>query len=187
MKEDFRIGEELAGSAEGLRFVRSFVSGFDVSGLAYLKVAEGSDGSIPGVYGICRFPNKDRGRTPRTRTMYRISCFVRGPFPAPIVTRKRPLYRNEDGSFPAVPDGLFARGIKALGAPPEKAWLMLGGETKLADAGETVVWICVHELYHYLRATRQVSGRNAEIEADAFADARLEAFRRGRGAGRGCR
>lgn len=157
--------------------MRALTSGFDLSRLAYLKVDEGKVRGGESVYGVCRSPDKRR-KTREARTMYRISCFVRGPFPANITTRKRPLYRREDGTFPSVPDGLTVSGSTTFGPPPKRAWLSLRGETVLSDLPEAVAWICAHELYHYLRATRQVPGRNAEIEADAYADARLEDFRR---------
>ena len=44
---------------------------------------------------------------------------------------------------------------------------------------EALVWICAHEAYHYLRRTRQVPGRNMEIDADAFSDEALRHFREG--------
>lgn len=172
------------GAEPGLDFARGLASRFDLSRLAYLRVAEGrARRGRESVYGVCRSPDK-RLKTREARTMYRISCFVRGGFPGGITTRKRPLYRGEDGTFPPVPDGLAVSGSTTLGPPPKRAWLSLRGETALADASEAVVWIVSHELYHYLRATRQVPGRNAEIEADAYADARLEDFRRTTGTGR---
>lgn len=44
---------------------------------------------------------------------------------------------------------------------------------------EALVWICAHEAYHYLRRTRQVPGRNMEIDADGFSDEALEHLREG--------
>jgi len=45
------------------------------------------------------------------------------------------------------------------------------------DLSEATVWIVAHEAFHWLRMTRQISGRNTEIEADAFADKMLDEFR----------
>jgi hypothetical protein len=42
---------------------------------------------------------------------------------------------------------------------------------------EGIVWIVAHEAFHWLRKTRQIPGRNTEVEADAFADRKLQEFR----------
>ena len=46
------------------------------------------------------------------------------------------------------------------------------------DLNEASVWIVAHEAFHWLRKTRQIPGRNTEIEADAFGDQMLDEFRR---------
>jgi hypothetical protein len=134
------------------------------------------------VHGRCRYP------TSETKA-YRISCHVPGPFPTTFRTRKPPIYRRPDGTWPfseGNPDGTpLARNLPpgwALGAfcrdaTSGKDWVRLVGRTELRDLDEGIVWIVAHEAFHYLRRTRQVPGRNTEIEADAFADRKLEEFR----------
>lgn len=171
---DFRLDDSPAD--EGLAFVRSFCERFDCSRLAYLKVAPGSGGG--GVYGVCRFPGK-AARTRLTREFYRISCFVQGPFPDGVSVRRPPVYRNDDGSWPRLPvdERIYTRGGVETGPPPAKAWIRITSITDLDDASEAAVWIAAHEMFHYLRASRQIPGRNTEIEADAFADETLREFR----------
>ena len=42
-----------------------------------------------------------------------------------------------------------------------------------------LVFLIAHEAFHYLRKTRQVEGRQGEIEADVFALKMLEQHREG--------
>ena len=130
------------------------------------------------VYGVCRLPSK-HGKTPLTRNYYRISCFVQGPFPDGVSVRRPPVYRNDDGSWPRLPvdERIYTRGGVETGPPPAKAWIRITSITDLDDASEAAVWIAAHEMFHYLRASRQIPGRNTEIEADAFADETLREFR----------
>ncbi|MBA2376447.1 MAG: hypothetical protein H0V75_10000 [Rubrobacter sp.] len=108
---------------------------------------------------------------------------MKQPLPVEILTRQRPLYKREDGSFPSTPYGM-RRGqlfVSRRGGR-ERAWHRLYGTTILRDADEAVLWIVAHEMYHYLRRTRQVDGTNNEIEADAFSDETLRCYRRCAGA-----
>jgi hypothetical protein len=47
---------------------------------------------------------------------------------------------------------------------------------RLRDRDEALVWIIAHEAFHYLRRTRQIDGKNVEIEADRYAEGVLRAF-----------
>jgi Zn-dependent peptidase ImmA (M78 family) len=49
---------------------------------------------------------------------------------------------------------------------------------KLLSLDEAVVFVGAHEIFHFLRHSRQVGGRNGENEADQFAVVQLEEFRR---------
>ncbi len=110
--------------------------------------------------------------------MYRLLCQVPGPFPSPIVIRKPPLYRAPDGSWPALPSGT-QRGTHFVDRRTGREWVRVYGSTHLQTVGQGVVWIVAHEAFHFLRRTRQVPGRNTEIDADAFADAQLRLYLRG--------
>ena len=51
---------------------------------------------------------------------------------------------------------------------------------ELRSEEEVLVFLVVHEAFHYLRKTKQVEGQHGEIEADAFALKVLEQHREGR-------
>jgi hypothetical protein len=57
-------------------------------------------------------------------------------------------------------------------------WKWLYRPLELRSEDEVPVFFA-HEAFHYLRRTRQVEGRQGEIEADAFALKVLEQYREG--------
>lgn len=161
----------------GLAWAKSFVSRFDGSRLGWLRIDFGREyqnarGQIyhkyRGVYGRCWYATA-------ANPTIRISCQVPGPFPCEIVTRKRPVYRNPDGSWP--PGIHPRRGKHFYDAATGRHWVRQYGRTTAHDLDEGIVWIVAHEAFHWLRKTRQIPGRNNEIEADAFADRMLADFR----------
>lgn len=164
------IDVDRSRAAPSLEWVRSFAEQFELSLVEWIRIDRGS-GRFRGVYGRCWYPT-------RQRPTYRLSCQVPGPFPTSVETRQRPIYPRPDGTWPAIPRGLHPRGY---GHDPRtgRVWLKLGARTLLADINEGIVWIFGHEMFHFLRRTRQIPGRNTEIEADAFADRCLVAFRAG--------
>lgn len=170
----WRVDEQFRDS-EGLAWCEEFMDGYDLSKLSRLTIRDGSKRQgQPGVWGTCYYPTK---RLPS----YRITCSLKFPYPAVTHTRQSPLYADENGSYPPVPHGLIP-GQEFVSTRKEKTrqWIRLYGETRLETVDEAIVWIVAHEAYHFLRKTRQVPGRNAEIEADSFSDESLEYFRRGR-------
>jgi hypothetical protein len=150
----------------GVDWARDFLSHYDTSQLAEIRIGKGR-GKSCGVYGRCLYPSQ---RSPS----YRISCQVPGPFPYRIETRQPPVYRLADGSWPPIQadcmGGLFCR-AEVKGEVRE--WRRVIGYTEAQSVDEGIVWIVAHEMFHYLRRTRQVCGRNTEIEADRFADEQL--------------
>jgi hypothetical protein len=153
-----------------LRWSRAFLARFDCSMVESIRI-EKSRRRSGGVCGRCTFPNTQR-------PMYRLLCQVPGPFPSRIVIRKPPLYRAADGSWPALPPGT-QRGTHFVDRRTGREWVRVYGSTHLQTVGQGVVWIVAHEAFHFLRRTRQVPGRNTEIDADAFADAQLRLYLRG--------
>ncbi|MGD0174380.1 MAG: hypothetical protein ABSC61_08110 [Anaerolineales bacterium] len=154
-----------------LDWARDFFSEFDTSQLAWIRVDRGR-GKNRGAYGRCWYPNR---RIP----FYRISCQVPGRFPCEIPTRKSPLYFSPDGSHPPLPPGTrFGDHVRDLRTGRE--WYRVIGSTLVQDLDEAIVWVLAHEAFHFLRRSRQIPGRNTEIEADRFADDRLLFYRTGR-------
>lgn len=165
------INTDLDG--DGLVWLEREFSGYDFSAVERFALRDGSTSKKkpPGVWGMCSYPRRAQG--------YKITCSIKQPLPVKITTRQRPLYRREDGAFPSTPYGM-RRGqlfVSRRGGR-ERAWHRLYGTTSLRDTDEAIVWIVAHEMYHYLRRTRQVSGTNNEIEADAFSDEMLRRYQR---------
>jgi hypothetical protein len=156
---------------DGLRWLEREFSAHDFSAVERFALRDGSTSKKkpPGVWGMCSYPRRGRG--------YKVTCSVKQPLPAEIVTRQRPLYRREDGSFPSTPYGTRRGRLFVARSGRKRAWHRLYGTTMLRDTDEAAVWIVAHEMYHYLRRTRQVDGRNNEIEADAFSDETLRRYR----------
>ncbi len=171
----WRVDEGFRGSAsEGLAWCEELMSGYDLDKLSRLTVRYGAKKQgPPGVWGTCYHPT-------RKIPSYRITCSIKGPFPAFTYTRKSPLYAFEDGTYPPTPHGL-RRGVEVVSRRNGKVrrWVRLYGQTELATLDEAIVWIVAHESYHFLRKTRQIPGRNVEIDADRFSDDALEHFRSG--------
>jgi hypothetical protein len=158
-------------AATGLDWAYDFLSHYDTARLKEVRIGKGR-GKACGVYGKCWYPNE---RSP----FYRISCQVPGPFPYMIEVRKPPVYRRDDGVWPQIPQGCregLHRRAEVEGKLRE--WKRVIGYTEAQTINEGIVWIMAHEMFHFLRHTRQVSGRNTEIEADNFADEQLRALRR---------
>ena len=167
MRYIIEINQEEA--SRGLEWVESFLGGFDLGKLTWVKFTPGSARYV-GVYGRCYMPVKGKPAE------FKISCQLPGPFPCKIQTRRRPIYQLADGTFEPLPAGCI-RGLKVVAKQSGKCWFRVRGFTQFQDFDEAVVWILAHEGFHFLRATRQVPGRNDEIHADRFADEMLEDYR----------
>ena len=50
-----------------------------------------------------------------------------------------------------------------------RGWKWLWDAEPVENSEQLMVWICAHELYHFLRHTRQVPGINRETRANRFA------------------
>jgi hypothetical protein len=166
-----------ARAPRALAWVKAFFSQFDTSEVGWLRIDFGREyrdrrgrlyHKYRGVYGRCWYPS---ARQPKIR----ISCQVPGPFPCDIVTRKTPVYRNADGTWPAA--ARLVRGPVFENARSGRQWKRVYGRTEVRDLDEAIIWIIAHEAFHWLRKTGQIPGRNTEIEADAFADRKLAEFR----------
>lgn len=166
-----RAIEERDDAREGLAWVWQFLARWDTEKIDCLRIfcskrsGLGKQGSVS---GVCYYPNK------KSRC-YRISCGVQGEFPSDVLISCKPQYRREDGTFPLVPDGYESRGYR-LDLRTGVAWRRLARRIPLMDYSEALVYLVAHEVFHFLRRERQVAGRNNNIDADAFAIARLQEF-----------
>jgi hypothetical protein len=155
----------------GLDWARDFFARYDTSELSLIRIGKGR-GRAVGVYGRCWYPAQESPR-------YRISCQLPGPFPARIPTRQPPIYRAADGNWPPLPAGC-TEGLSCRAEQDGivREWKRVIGYTQARTRDEGLVWIVAHEAFHFLRHTRQIKGRNTEIEADKFADEQLHLLRK---------
>jgi hypothetical protein len=150
-----------------LSWGREFFAEYDTSLLAWIRIDRGR-GRYRGAYGRCWYPD-------RRILQYRISCQVPGPFPFDLPTRKPPVYLDADGSHPKRPPGT-RRGVRVRDLRTGREWIRVIGSTRLRTRDEAIVWVLAHEAFHFLRRTRQIPGRNTEIEADRYADDTLRFY-----------
>ena len=162
---------EGAGVTDALRFVEAFMAQFDTSRIAFVRVSE----SKRGIHGKCDYPSRKL-----RRKNYEINCYVptRYEYPYVVETRKHPVYRRPDGTWPEIPEGCDEAGhTMCIKSGTRKDWIRLTGKTRVNIIAEAMVWVFAHEFYHFLRKTKQADGRNDEIHADEFADEVLEVYR----------
>jgi len=157
-----------------VRWCQRWLSEYDLSQLDWVRIDTGR-GRYEGAYGRCWFPEGEKA--------CRISCQVPGPFPAEQRIYLRPVYRRADGSWEPRPKG--ARVSQHWASAEGREWLTVYRKILLDDRNEAIVWMIGHEAFHFLRRTRQVSGRNVEWQADAFACDLLEKWRAERPSSRG--
>ena len=180
----WKVSKELEGS-RGLEWIRRELGAYDWSQCEWITVRRGAWGHKVSTYpfeGGQGWTNKVGGRCQhpgyRGIEKYRINCGVntRLGWPAPQYQRVSPLYRNEDGTWPEVPDDHFT-GEWLISADGSREWKRVYRRLWLDNEDEALVYIIAHEAFHYLRRTRQVEGKNVEIDADRYAEDMLERFR----------
>ena len=139
---------------------------YDLSELSSFSISDRTTGNE--VTGVCEYPKKDR-------KLYKVKCRIPGRiFPQHVTIRMPPVYRNVDGSWENPPVGCYVSGYKRLSNGKE--WNQIASTIWVINLDEAIVWICGHEAFHFLRRTKQVPGRNTEIQADKFATDLLQKF-----------
>jgi predicted nucleic acid-binding Zn ribbon protein len=169
----------------GLAFIQDYFSGYDFSELEWVTLNAGSWGEATypdeevygwtnAVAGLCQYPSHTRSG------LYRVNSRIntRLGWPAIVYQRESPLYRTEAGTWPDVPDDCFT-GQWYIDEKSGREWQRLKKRLWLQDKHEAIVYILAHEMFHLLRRTRQIPGKNAEIEADRYALQALEDYRVG--------
>jgi hypothetical protein len=180
----WKVAKELADSP-AIAWSKGRLAGFDWSCCEWITVRRGAWGG-PGTsyseeYGgwtscvadMCRYPHGTRSG------LYRLNCRVntRLGWPAAKRTRVSPLYMNEDGTWPPVPEGHMV-GQWFVDENTGREWQRLYRTDIIEDEEEALVFIIAHEAFHYLRRTRQIDGTNTEINADAYAWDAVKEWRR---------
>lgn len=148
-------------------WAKTFLCNLETSRLDWIRIDTGR-GTHAGAYGRCWYPSGPKG--------YRISIQVPGPFPYRQTRYTTPLYPDSAGNWPDVPPDCQPAGYGQNHRSGRK-WMRLTTEYEMRDRSEAVVHIAAHEFFHFLRHSRQITGRNTEIQADQFALARVAEFR----------
>jgi hypothetical protein len=165
-------------NAQAVAWCQTFAKGYDCSSVEWIRLDTGRHlpGRRPpqGVYGRCYYPSRDR------RT-FRVSCQVPGPFPHRLISKRQPLYEGRDPAWLSIPRGWESNGVGEAVRPDGTVvrWNSVFAYTRLATQAEGIIWIFGHEMFHFLRRSRQIPGRNGEWQADIFGDALLQAYREG--------
>jgi len=157
------------GAPKGVAWLKEYLGRHDLHNLDWTRIDLGR-GSFAGAYGRCWFPV---GR----RKGFRISIQVPGPFPFDIKVRRAPIYLLGGRSRELLPGEQEGEHVVSMRGGVPKAWIRVVAHARLETMDEAVVWVGAHEAFHFLRRTRQIPGRNVEIEADAHADRMLASFR----------
>src|SRR5829696_498641 len=178
----WKVHRELIDSP-GLAFIQDYLSGYDFSKVEWVTLKAGSWGGATypeeetygwtnAVAGLCRYP------TPTGSGLYRVNSRInmRLGWPAIVYQRESPLYRTAAGTWPDVPDDCFT-GKWYIDEKSGREWRRLKRRLWLRDEHEAIVYILAHEMFHFLRRTRQVEGKNTEIESDRYGVQVLEAYR----------
>jgi hypothetical protein len=161
-KIDKRIKDE--ESIIATSWIMTEVMGEDLDKIEYINISLGR-GKLGGIYGRCHYPT-------RQRKSYRISCQVPGPYPMEFAIKNAPIYYKEDERNAIIK--LFRDSKEhVIGG---KCWLETTDNLTLNTMAEGIVFIVMHELFHYFRKTGQITGRNVEWQADAYAKIMLKRY-----------
>lgn len=153
-------------AAAGLDFIEKFLQEQDTSRLNWVRFDYGSIRN--GTEGRCLMPAGGLG--------YRIACQFPKAFPLSIRISLPPIYRGSDGSWPP---GIDPKPHEVItNEKTGKQWIRQNDIKEIEDQNEAAVWTFFNASYHWLRHSKQIEGRDNEIEADAFSEKMLRKFHR---------
>lgn len=160
----WKIDPLVKPSQIGIAWLKSFLEQYDLSKLEYVRLDMGR-GNYSGCYGRCWYPQGRGGK-------FKISMQVPGPFPVTINTRRPPIYYDSNN----IPSRILSDD-EIKGAYKEShnesgvtKWHQVTSSTILTNRDLGIIWLGAHEAFHFLRKSKQIEGRNGEIDADAYAD-----------------
>lgn len=128
------------GSPEVVAFVREQLAGFDLSKVQEFRLYRSL--TKQPMAGYCQYPLKKS-----KRTMYRLTAGV-----------------NLVRSYPWT----FAAPVGTKQHAGGRAWSYVLEHVTFATPEEVLVYVAGHEAFHFLRHSRQVSGRNGEPSATRY-------------------
>ena len=143
-----------------ITFCEKFLGLWNTSNLDYVHINPGRDRSRS-VNGKCHFPHKETGKG------YRITCNIAlaGGFPRFEYVRLKPIYYN--GQIPKL-EGIPNFSHFYYGHKNGKKWMTPLIKFPVQSPGRALIWIFGHEVFHWLRHSKQVEGRNVEWQADLY-------------------
>lgn len=141
---------------ETKNFINSILSRYDVNKIEYIDFKYNK-----GIYftGICKYPISKR-RSNKTgekaRTHFKIICRI-----------------GKNKIFPCIHKDYV--GTKSY--PDKHLWEWIFDQEKINDNDEGFIFIFGHELWHFLRKTKQELGRNNQSQANKFGFKLLRLFK----------
>ena len=169
------VHPDVRDETDALEFCREIAEEFVTDRLDWVRIDLGR-GRYSGAYGRCWYPTKNE-----PRQGFRISIQVPGPFPYRHLRYVKPIYQLEEGIWPPIPPGTQPAGYcQVVKKGTIRRWLRLTTEYEFETRAIAIVHLFGHEMFHFLRRTKQVPGVNRENEADQFALSVEAAFRDGR-------
>lgn len=147
------------GIAEVTAFVELKMSGFDTSKVDWFRLKPLACKNGAG-HGYCKYPERVKKGSRQFKHHYRLNAGV-----------------NQNQAFPYRWE--MQIGSETHPTKPQ-IWSYVTEDVVFADPAEYAVWICGHEAYHFLRHSRQVPGRNTQVQANLFGLNWLKEFRKTR-------
>ena len=155
--------------SDALTFISDFLCNYNVDSLRYIKIESGNK-KYEGVYGLCKFPGYNRCKD------FRIDCYLPGPFPIERISLAKGYVYRKYGKWPKIDKKIMSYGTRLIKGR-KRYWRRYAEKTRFNDINESCVWLLGHELFHFLRATKQIPGKNYETFADRFGDELLNRYR----------
>ncbi len=143
-----------------VEFIQAQLEPFDTSRLEYINLNPlGKRGGRAWYSGYCRYPKRLRKHSREFKHQYQIHCSV-----------------NTNRVWPAsleIPIGTWQK------ETPEglDLWGYEYHTEMFSSIRETMAFLAGHECFHWLRHSRQISGRNTEPSANRYGLEWLEAWR----------
>lgn len=141
-----------------VEFIQAQLEPFDTTKLEWIRLNPlGKRGGAARYSGYCRFPKRLKKHSRQFKHQYQISCSV-----------------NTKRVWPAsleIPVGTWQNDAHLY------SYGYIYHTEMFASVREPAAFVAGHELYHFLRHSRQIDGRNTEPSANRYGLEWLEAWR----------
>ena len=144
-------------TSPALFFLGDVFKKYDFSKVEYILLSRHKQ-----LHGICYYPSRKF-----QRKKFKIQCHVPETYPYITFIREKPIYITDSTQKPQVPEGCTIDG-SGINVQTSKSWYIVSSRFTVQDVNEALVFIVGHEIFHYLRRTRQIPGVNLQSQADVF-------------------